>query len=440
MSLESRLLDVLKPWSTAPRWRVAFSGGLDSTVLLHLLVRLGSLNNNLPPVSAIHIHHGLQSVADAWPEHCRVVCNELGVGLQVLNVEVRPGSSVESKAREARYKAFSETLNPDEVLLAAQHQDDQAETLLFRLLRGAGVRGLAGMPTVRTLGDGWLVRPLLSVCRDELNSYAVEHGLRWIDDPSNQCTDHSRNFIRHRVMPIVQERWPEASRSMARAASHLDEAQQLLTELAELDLREARRIDRYDWLPVPSLSLRSLKALSPARQRNALRHWIASFTSLPDTDHWAGWNALRDASSDASPVWRLACGELHRGDERIWWLSGPWLNGPGEAVAWVRPGDDLSLPSNGRVQLQGHSGETGLQVRYRKGGETLALPGRGRRDLKRLLNETTLPGFVRSRLPLLYRNDELIALANLPQFDVQGLSLIWTPPADARFELMGSFE
>ena len=148
MSLESRLFDALQPWRTAPRWLVAFSGGLDSTVLLHLLARL-SARERLPAISAIHVHHGLQSAADAWPAHCREICERLGITLQVAQVKVAPGPSLERAAREARYAVFSEHLNPAEVLLTAQHRDDQAETLLFRLLRGAGVRGLAGMPATR---------------------------------------------------------------------------------------------------------------------------------------------------------------------------------------------------------------------------------------------------------------------------------------------------
>lgn len=426
MSIESRLLHALQPWCAAARWRVAFSGGLDSSVLLHLLVQLASYNT-LPPISAIHVQHGLQPVAAEWPAHCRVVCAELGVDLQVVSVQVRSGASLENRAREARYLAFKEALTTGDVLLTAQHQDDQAETLLFRLLRGAGVRGLAGMPGVRALGDGCLVRPLLNVRRDELYSYALAQGLRWVEDPSNECMDHARNYLRHRVMPVLQQRWPGASRNMARAASHLDEAQQLLADLAEIDLHEAQHSGEYPWLPVPSLSLLTLRVLSPSRQRNALRHWLATFTSLPDADHWAGWDALRDASRDASPIWRLATGELHRGSERIWWLSGPWLMASAEQVAWVNPKVALQLPGNGQVCLQGYRGEMGLEVRYRTGGETLTLPGRGRRELKKLLNEAALPSFVRSRLPLLYLDGELVAVANLPQFDALGLSLSWTP-------------
>ncbi|MCG6540264.1 tRNA lysidine(34) synthetase TilS [Pseudomonas sp. KSR10] len=439
MSLESRLLDALQPWRTAPHWRVAFSGGLDSTVLLHLLARL-STREQLPPISAIHVHHGLQPAAEEWPTHCQSVCERLGVTLRVAHVQVASGPSLERAAREARYEVFSEHLKPAEVLLTAQHRDDQAETMLFRLLRGAGVRGLAGMPAVRALGEGWLVRPLMDVGRNELEVYAREHGLVWVEDPSNQCFDHSRNFLRHRVMPVLQQRWPSAATSMVRAAKHLGEAQHLLNDLAEIDLRQAHVGGRYPWLGVPSLCLSSLRTLSPARQRNALRHWLVNWTTLPDTDHWAGWDALRDAASDAAPIWPLADGELHRGDGRIWWLSGPWLVTPSASVDWLRPDCRLQLPGNGSVRLKKHGTEGSLQVRYRRGGESLNLPGRGHRDLKRLLNEAGLPSFARARLPLLYCGDELVAVANLPQFDVQALSLSWTPPADARFELMGSFE
>jgi tRNA(Ile)-lysidine synthase len=427
MLLESRLLDALKPWRAASRWRVAFSGGLDSTVLLHLLVRL-SAREELPSVHAIHIRHGLQPAADGWPSHCRSVCERLGVELQVMHVQVAAGPSLERAAREARYGALAESLDSAEVLLTAQHRDDQAETMLFRLLRGAGVLGLAGIPADRALGAGRLVRPLLDIGRDELEAYAREQGLDWIEDPSNQCLDHSRNYLRHQVLPVIQQRWPRASASMARAAAHLCEAQELLGELANVDLQAARACPRLQWLSIPSLSLQSLKTLGPARQRNALRHWLGAFTTLPDTDHWAGWDALRDAAMDAAPIWRLAAGELHRGDGCIWWLSGPWLAAPADPVERLQLDVDLLLPDNGSLRLAGGRGAGDLRVRYRHGGESLRLPGRGRRDLKRLLNEAGVPGFLRARLPLLYRDGELIAVANLPQFNTEALSLIWTPP------------
>jgi tRNA(Ile)-lysidine synthase len=416
MSLETRLLAALDPWLDAPRWWVAFSGGLDSTVLLHLLVRLAE-RHRLPSLSAIHIHHGLQAVADAWPEHCRQVCAWLGVVLQVRHVKVDVMASLERGAREARYRAFAEVLGEGELLLTAQHRDDQAETLLFRLLRGAGVRGLAAMPVCRSLGRGHLLRPLLEVSRDELESYACEHGLSWVEDPSNQSLEFSRNYLRHRVLPVMTARWPQALGNMARCAGHMREAQEMLGELAELDLAAARDACAFPWLALPSLALAPLLQLSPARQRNALRHWLEPLTGLPDTEHWAGWESLRDAASAAAPVWRLAQGELHRAGGRLWWLAGEWLAQPRGPVFWASPEQALSLPGNGRLLLAGQGAEGPLQVRYRRGGEVLSLPGRGRRDLKRLLNERGIPAFVRGRLPLLYRGDELLAVANLPGLD-----------------------
>ncbi|WP_061288104.1 tRNA lysidine(34) synthetase TilS [Azotobacter vinelandii] len=431
MTLESRLLAALAPWREAPAWRLAFSGGLDSSVLLHLLAGLAR-HHALPPLTALHVHHGLQSVADDWPEHCRQVCAQLGVPLVIRRVRVAAGASLERAAREARYRAFAEALGADEVLLTAQHLDDQAETLLFRLLRGAGVRGLAAMPGMRPLGRGWLVRPLLEVSRGELEHYAVSRALHWIEDPSNRDLRFSRNFLRHRVLPSLAERWPQAVGNMARSAAHMAEARELLDDLAQLDLAAAGGEGGLPWLGLPSLALAPLLGLSPARQRNALRHWLAPFTALPDSAHWAGWEALRDAAPDAAPLWRLAGGELRRGTGRIWWLAGDWLRPPGGPLAWSRPAEPLALPGNGFLRLQGEVPDGPLEVRYRLGGEALKVPGRGHRDLKRLLNERGLPAFARGRLPLLYRKGELLAVAALPGLDgpVDGAwRLLWKPPA-----------
>lgn len=429
--LTIRLRQAMQPWRTAPAWRIAFSGGLDSSVLLHLLAAWARYEE-LPALSAIHVHHGLQPAADGWPEHCAQVCTRLGIPLDIVRVQVAPGASLEQAARRARYAAFAERLGSGEVLLGAQHRDDQAETLLFRLLRGAGVRGLAAMPASRSLGRGTLLRPLLGCSRAELHAYAQSHGLAWVEDPSNADERFSRNFLRRQVMPLLAERWPQVTASLARSAGHLSEAQQLLDELAGTDLLAARGVCALPWLPLPSLDLSAVTALSDARQRNLLRHWLAPLTRLPDSDHWAGWCDLRDASTDAAPIWKLADGELHRADGRLWWLNGEWL----------RPLDPLDLacdsfselvelPDNGHVHLQGEMPQGRWHLRYRQGGESLQVPGRGRRDLKRLLNERRVPLFVRSRLPLLFDGDELMAVANLtqePGIEASGVRLHWSPP------------
>ncbi|UVL41558.1 tRNA lysidine(34) synthetase TilS [Pseudomonas sp. B21-040] len=432
MTLCATLLKQLAPWRNATTWHIAFSGGLDSTVLLHLLADLAK-TESLPALSAIHVHHGLQAAADAWPEHCQSVCDALGVSLQVVRVQVQPGASIERAAREARYGAFSAVIHAEDILLTAQHRDDQAETLLFRLLRGAGVRGLSGMPRERVLGRGHLLRPLLDVSRAELEAYAIEHRLSWIEDPSNQDRQFSRNYLRHQVFPVLTERWPQAAVTMARSAAHLSEAQALLDELAEIDLVEAATAHEFDWLGVQSLELACLARHSAARQRNALSHWLTALTRLPDSDHWSGWENLRDATGDARPVWRLADGEVHRSAGRIWWLSGCWLRNPPPAVDWPDPSTPLELPDNGVLTLTGQIPDGSLQIRYRQGGEVMNLPDRGHRDLKRLFNERGVPGFIRGRLPLVYREGQLLAVANVRGLNGSGQDgwhLHWQPPSE----------
>lgn len=419
--LPANLLKKLAPWRNAPVWHIAFSGGLDSTVLLHLLASLAN-TETLPPLSAVHVHHGLQAAADAWPAHCQSICDNLGVPLSVKRVQVQPGASLERAAREARYRAFAEVTGAGEVVLTGQHRDDQAETLLFRLLRGAGVRGLAAMPAQRPLAGGYLVRPLLDVSREALEFYAHEHQLKWIEDPSNADSRFSRNYLRHRVLPALTERWPQAVTGLARTAEHLGEAQGLLDELALLDLQAASKASVFPWLGLPSLALAPLCELSDARQRNALRHWLAPLTRLPDSDHWAGWHSMRDAKGDAQPLWRLADGELHRCGQRIWWLPSTRSEFSDATVSWPDPQNPLELPGNGQLTLTGEAPEGPLEVRYRQGGEILEVPGRGRRDLKRLLNESGLPGFVRGRLPLLYQGEQLLG--------VPSLAGLWPAPSD----------
>jgi len=427
---EVRMID-LSPWLNASAWYIAFSGGLDSTVLLHLLAE-HARNGATPPLRALHIHHGLQSAADAWPAHCQAVCDQLGVELQVLQVQVAPGASLEQAARDARYAAFAQVLGPGDIVFTAQHREDQAETLLLRLLRGAGLRGLAAMPGQRSLGQGSLVRPLLATSRQQLHDYAQAQGLVWIEDPTNADTRFDRNYLRAQVFPPLQQRWPQASQNFARCAEHLGEALGLLDELARGDLAQAEQGAAPAWAAVPSLDLAALDRLSPARQRNALQYWLSQRTRLPDTRHWAGWVDLRDAAADAQPVWRLADGRLLRSHGRIWWLSGDWLQPPAGECIWADPGVSLALPGNGSVRLDVAAPLSGLRIAYRQGGEMLVIPGRGRRDLKRLLNELQVPHFVRPRLPLLYRGEHLLAVANLPSLAQVDCQLHWQLPTNAQ--------
>lgn len=436
MSLLDRLRARLERQPPTRHWRVGFSGGLDSTVLLHLFARLRE-RGLFADLQAVHVHHGLQAAADAWVSHCTRVCQALAIPLDILHVHIDGAASLERAAREARYAAFARVLPREGCLVLGQHRDDQLETLLQRLVRGAGVKGLAGMPETRSLAAGRLWRPLLDEPRRALLAYAEAKGLDWIEDPSNADTRLDRNYLRHQVLPRLHDRWPGVDQVMARSARHLAEADELLGELASLDLQQARRAEQpFPWIPLPSLALAPLQSLSEARQRNALRVWLDSFTRQPDSAHWAGWQALREAGEAGDPVWRLEGGSLRRGAGRIWWVPAAWQVTPSPQVINGQE-TTLELQGNGRLRFSVPVVVSGWRIGYRQGGERLVVPGRGSRDLKRLLNEQGVPPFLRGRLPLLWRGDELLAVANLPGLDgLPGGGRLEWQPADG----MGGFE
>ena len=245
---------------------VGFSGGLDSTVLLHLLAnapgrRPGGLR-------ALHVHHGLQAVADDWQQHCSKLCATWNIPLQLVHVEVPrdTGQGLEAAARDARHGAFKAHLHEGEWLALAHHQDDQAETFLLRALRGAGVDGLGAMQALRSFGNGTLWRPLLQVPRSALETYASQHGLHWIEDPSNDSADFDRNFLRLQVLPLLRQRWPHASAAMARSAGLTAQAAELLHENDAALLQHCLE-------PDGALQLAALNLLAPAQQSRVLRLW-----------------------------------------------------------------------------------------------------------------------------------------------------------------------
>lgn len=254
-----------------PRQSVAvgFSGGLDSTVLLHAASRLAS--GSELELSALHVHHGLSENADAWADSCVAVCKVLGIPLTVISIDVptRSGEGMEAAARRLRHKALSG--NSANWILLAHHADDQAETMLHNILRGAGVRGAAGMPVAR----GRLLRPMLGLPRSVILDYARAHELAWIEDESNADRRYTRNFLRAEVLPIIASRFPRGSEQLAAAAGRFSEADALLDDLARLDLQ-----GRPPEFPLP---LRLLRDLPDNRVRNLLRAMLTwHHTQPPD--------------------------------------------------------------------------------------------------------------------------------------------------------------
>lgn len=414
-----QMLAALADWPGVNRYLVAFSGGMDSTVLLHAMAAFARARRGLG-LGAVHVHHGLHPDADAWTRHCRNMCESLGVGLNVYyaQVPVSSGESLEAAARHARYQLLTKCMQPNDALLMAHHGDDQLETVLMRLMRGAGVEGLAGIPAAREIGPGRLLRPFLNMPRKALGDYARAHALEWLEDPSNEDSRFDRGFLRNEIAGPLARRWPAAVVNVSRCAEHVSAAATLLADLAREDIRRAHG-------PGSTLDLDRLKGLSPARVRNLLRHWIrdAGF-QMPSTarlDSVA--TTLMGAAHDAEPVvaWEGAEIRRHRG---LLYIMPPLPPVPrGWQVTWDA-GSSLLLPGRaGRLSVAPAArggidaqrlAAGNITVRFREGGERLRPMGdRHHRTLRNLFQERGVVPWMRERVPLVYLDGCLLAVADL---------------------------
>lgn len=412
-----RIVDRLtKDFPRPQSYRVAFSGGLDSTVLLHLLGRAGPRLG--APLVAAHVDHGLQAVSASWAQHCREVCRELGIPLTVVGVDARaaPGQSPEAAARQARYAVLAELQCADEMLLTAHHLDDQAETLLLQLLRGAGVEGLAAMPLIREWRDGWHARPLLDVARPALRAWAEAQRLDWIDDPSNAHITADRNYLRHEVMPRLRDRWPAAAASLAHSAGLCAEAAEIVRARAAIDYAEVGGTD------TARLRLGPLCKLGTVRARGVLRHWLRerAVPPLPARRLREAVDQLCRARADAAVEVAWSGFALRRYRNEVWLGRAAAGMPPAGGVVWN--GDALDLgPGLGRVVRQ--TGRAGVdpqlwtngrvEIRFRSAGLRCRPAGRrGSRTFKKLAQEHGIPPWLRDRLPLLFIDGRLAAVAN----------------------------
>jgi tRNA(Ile)-lysidine synthase len=409
-----RLVSSLRRLPPPRAFYVAYSGGMDSTVLLHAMA--AARNEIGSDIRAIHIDHGLNPRSAEWAAHCVRFCDRLGIELLARRIDARPaaGESPEAAARDARYRALADLIGEGGCVLTAHHQDDQAETVLLQLLRGAGPRGLAAMPFVVRFAKGWHARPLLDLPREWLRRYALDHRLAWIDDPSNLETGLRRNFLRHVVVPRLKEQWPAAAGALARSAAHCAGAAELLRELAREDLRGLMG-------PAPrSLRIEGLKALTPARCANALREWVHQLgLPLPraaDLDRLMG--EVVAAAADRSPVLSWPGAEIRRYRGLIYAMPSLPALGRKSILAWdLKP---TALPAGGMIDVERVEGRGlslikaasgAVTLRLREGGEHCRPAGRGhRRPLKKLLQESAIPPWLRARLPLVFIGEELAAV------------------------------
>lgn len=433
--LPERVADTLT--SIVPRGSsllLGLSGGVDSVVLLHLLAQLSPRFSW--HLSALHVHHGISPLADSWAAFCVDLCAKYAIPLQVERVDITPLRTlgIEAAARQLRHAALAR--QKTDFIALAHHRDDQAETLLLQLLRGAGVRGASAMP-VLTHGKSSpsLLRPLLDLERSALEAYAREHGLHWVEDDSNKDVSYPRNFLRHKVMPVLEQRFPAYRTTLARSARHFAEAAELLDELAAQDAAGAISGER--------LSVAVLRQLSSARGKNLLRYFLAARAApIPD-------------STRLTEMLRQLCGAGEGAQIRIIWQD--WqlrcyrdhayalpVTLPAAEFSIVWQGEtEISLPaSHGvlhfeRVTAQGLSLDRLLRgivtIRSRHGSEVILLDqARPRQKLRNLLQHQAVPPWRRELLPLLYCGDELIlvpgvasASAYAAQANEEGVLVSW---------------
>lgn len=386
---------------------VAYSGGPDSTALLHALAQLPEAQQR--GLRALHIDHGLHPDSRQWSAHCRQLAQEWGVACLVLRVEVdhARGYGLEAAARDARYRAFALSLQGGELLLLGHHRDDQAETVLLKLLRGAGPEGLGGMRAMRPLGQGRLWRPLLEVPREVLRGYVQAHGLPCIDDPSNADSRLSRNFLRHDILPRLSQHWPQALESITHSARLSRAASDALAQqwrAAQADLLDtgSGSLDATGWL-----------ALSPALRHPLLDDWLhARGLPAPTTAQRAQIERQCLARDGQLPCIRWAGAELHVWKGRLWALPPQRPIDPHWHASWQ--GEPLALPDGGSLLLDppGQLAEP-LTIRLRQGGEHLRPAGDAHtRELRDLFQQGSMPPWRRAACPLLHIGDELIGVGD----------------------------
>ncbi len=427
----SRLAAFFERYPASTYW-LAYSGGLDSHVLLHACAQLKKQQTALA-IQAIHIDHGLQAASAAWASHCVAICQALQLPLQtiVLNLQIQSGDSLEAVARQARYQAFQQWVQAGDYLLTAHHQDDQAETLLLNLLRGAGVQGLAAMPETRLLGkrleQGYLGRPLLALSRQDLKAYARYWQLDYIDDPSNTNTAFDRNYLRHTVLPLLAQRWPATKRTLARAAQWQAESRDVLASLLTEQLQSMAGSQ------AATLSVKALLSHTDAMQKALLRQWLHYLGfSMPAAKKLQ--HVLQDvlqAKADASPLVSWADCEIRRYRDDVYALKPLQDFDAGQTIAWEDTRRPLWIASLQlelavevldvlRERLQAEP--THIEVRFRRGGEKIYRKGQHSLELKQLMQTAGIPPWQRARLPLVYWGKQLIAVPGLMSLQAEEIN------------------
>ena len=428
------------------RIAVAFSGGLDSSVLLHSLVSIPEFKEK---VFAIHVNHGLSPNSKSWIKHCDKFCSGLGVNFIPLTIELENSKTNENILRKARYEALFSCLKQGDVLCTAHHQDDHIETILFRILRGTGIKGLAGIEKYSQMEGIDLIRPLISYSKKDLLDYADKFEVNWIEDESNEDLSISRNFIRKKVIPnLKNDNWPEYKNSISYLSSKAKEANEILDEIAYLDLKlcASESLDR--------LSILKIKELSHARAMNVLFTWLGINTHLGVSNKITDqvYKSIVLASENSNPVVTFGkrgesgSFQIRRFNNFLRHLPLTKIESLSDKKVWKwNTNNSLELPT-GTLSMQLSLGkgistqltEPGISIKGRIGGERCKPEGRSKsQKLKKLFQEYRVPPWVRYRIPLVYVGDQLAAVSDLwvceefvAKKDERGIVLSWADNLD----------
>ena len=413
---------------------VALSGGVDSVVLLNLLYSLQKKHRFT--LNAMHVHHGLSKNADKWVKFCEKLCEKLSIPLDVQYVKLPQKKSlgIEGEARRLRYEKLLQS--KCDLVVLAHHEDDQAETFLMQLIRGAGVKGLSSMAHFDEARKLW--RPLLNTSRIDIKKHAKTHKLKWIEDESNQNIDFDRNFIRSKVLPILKNRFNHIIKVISRSSSHLSEAQNLLDDLAKIDLKKRLKSDNYKHIT----QVKTLNKLSLTRAKNVLRYWLEiNHQLMPSKDLLD--ELLRQvltAKKDAALKIELSKSyEIRRYKDEIYIVQKNQNRQKNYEIVWNGE-SEISLPNGSRLKFKKVKGkgislekmkDKKLMISNRKGGEFFKPDSkRPTKKIKQLLQESDLPPWERESLPLIFVNDEL---ASVPNF---GVDMKWqTKPKEDGLEI-----
>jgi tRNA(Ile)-lysidine synthase len=396
---------------------IGYSGGVDSHVLLHLLAKIPCLT---PKIVALYVNHGLQDESDNWAKHCQQQCKQLDVAYKVLSVDAKAkaGESPEEAARNARYAAFRRLVKSGDILLTAQHREDQLETVLLQMFRGAGLSGLSAMASYSAFGDGVLMRPFLTISKVSIQAYAVHHHLSWIDDPSNLVDDFDRNYLRNQIIPLLKQRWPSLDQTVSRSAQHCADGAALINDWVIHNMRQI--VDPID----NGLLIPLWQSFDSIQRSYLLRQWLTNFGLKPPSQAVLQTIMLQviDATDSANPIVSLQNKRIKKYRQKLYCLDSSELVDTFNTGGWepkqlffdLANGYHLKLVDSNSGIPKSFWSSKAVTVQKRKGGERIQLPFRqGSHCLKKLFQEYNVPPWQRISKPLIFIDGQLAVVPGL---------------------------